>query len=389
MKILFVHSGSDLYGASRSQLRLATRLVRDGHDVIVIIPQDGPLVENLLRAHVTAIVDGTLSVITRRRTDGFRGTVSLLAGLPRSVYRLLKHLRMVKPDVVHTNTAVVLSSGIAARLAGIPHIWHIRESFAEFGWKWRLYQWYIWLCATRIVCVSSAVREQFTKRIRSSRVDVIHNGVPRNEIEMPDLGRVQEFRRRFGLEGRKVVGVVGRIKYLRKGQETFVCSAALLKDRFPDVRFLIIGSPYPGNEGHLVELQRLACDLGIGDQLIFTGDMSDMATVYSVLDISVLPSGQPEPFGGVVIESMAYAKPVVGTNVGGTPEQVEEGETGFLVEPGDASAMANAIGRLLSDGDLRLKCGQKARLRFYLCFEFELFYCKMMRLYRAVKSDRK
>ncbi|MBK7260238.1 MAG: glycosyltransferase family 4 protein [Ignavibacteriae bacterium] len=105
---------------------------------------------------------------------------------------------------------------------------------------------------------------------------------------------------------------------MRKGQDTFLRAAALIAAEHPDVRFVLIGSPFPGNESHGKALSALGRELGIDKQIVFTGDVADIRAAYAALDISVLPSEQPEPFGGVVIESMAAGKPVIGTRIGGT-----------------------------------------------------------------------
>ncbi len=381
MRVLLVHGGADLYGASRSLLRLTSRLVRDGNNVMAVLPFDGPLQSELLKSGVEVVMDRDLPVVTRGGLDGPRAIASLLTGLPVSVSRLRKLIREFHADLVHTNTALILSPGIAARLAGAPHVWHVRESFAEFSRHWRWYQWYMYSLADVIVCVSGAMAAQYAKRIRKRKVVVIHNGFPKDEFTPPEEARVNAFRERFGLNGRAIVGVIGRIKFARKGQEVFVRAAALLKDRYPGVQFALVGSPYPGNEEHLRRLQELIQSLGLEEDVVYTGEVEDVKAAYAALDISVLPSALPEPFGGVVIESMAMGKPVVGTRLGGTVEQIEEGVTGFLVPPGDPNELAAALARLLSDPDLRRRMGENGRKRFLEMFEFEPFYGKICRLY--------
>jgi glycosyltransferase involved in cell wall biosynthesis len=128
--------------------------------------------------------------------------------------------------------------------------------------------------------------------------------------------------------------------------------------------------------------------LDLERDVIFTGDVEDIQAAYGVLEISVLPSGLPEPFGGVVIESMAMAKPVVGTRLGGTIEQIADGTTGFLVEPNNAGELASAIGRLLQDKELRIQLGENGRTRYLQLFEFENFYRKMLGVYSRLGVAR-
>jgi glycosyltransferase involved in cell wall biosynthesis len=200
--------------------------------------------------------------------------------------------------------------------------------------------------------------------------------------------RVNQFRAKFKLENNIIVGVVGRLKMVRKGQDTFLRAAALLVKDYPQVQFVLIGSHFPGNENHLVALVDLGRALGIDDRVVYTGEVPDIKAAYAALDVSVLPSEQPEPFGGVVIESMASAKPVIGTRVGGTCEQIEDQKTGLLVPPGDPQALARAIRSLLDDQSLRHKLGEAGRKRFEQMFEFEQFFEQMKWVYSQAINSR-
>lgn len=381
MKILFIHSGADLYGASRSLLRLSSRLVRDGNPVMAILPYDGPLRDELQTHGVEVRIHHDLPVVTRQESKNLLGLISILLRIPFSIVKIWSVIRKFRPDIVHTNTALILSPGIAAKLRNVPHVWHVREFFVEFPKFWKWYQWFMYYFADVIVCVSTPVAKQFKERILQEMVFVIHNGFPEEEFKPVEAERIQAFRNRLGLDSNLTVGVVGRIKFARKGQDVFVKAVALLKDKFPHVQFILVGSPFPGNEEHLYNLMELIKELGIEDRVIYTGDVDDIKAAYSVLDISVLPSALPEPFGGVVIESMAFGKPVVGSELGGTLEQIEDGVTGFLVEPNAPKDLAKALEHLLSDSELRRKMGENGRKRFLALFEFGPFYEKVSLLY--------
>jgi glycosyltransferase involved in cell wall biosynthesis len=198
--------------------------------------------------------------------------------------------------------------------------------------------------------------------------------------------RVEAFRKKFNLRGHTLVAVVGRIKKERKGQETFLQAAALVGPRHPDVRFLLIGSPFPGNEAHLQAMIDLVRALELQQEVVFTGDVEDIKAAISALDVLVLPSGQLEPFSGTVLEGMAFSKPVIGTRIGGTVEQVEDGVTGLLVPPGDPTGMAEAMCRLVDSPALRERMGKAGRKRFLEKFEFEPFYANLLGLYREVSG---
>ena len=125
-------------------------------------------------------------------------------------------------------------------------------------------------------------------------------------------------------------------------------------------------------------------NLNLEKEFIYTGEAVDIKAAMSSLDILVLSSVQAEPFGGVIIEAMAFKKPVIATAIGGSLEQVEGGVTGFLVKPGDPKDMASALIKLLSDPELRQKMGDNGYKRYIENFEFEPFYKKITNLYQEV-----
>ncbi len=384
VRVLFVHSGADLYGASRSLLRITTRLHADGHDVIVVLPYDGPLRTRLEETGIATVVQTSLPVVTRPSVQGAKSVVRLLRDIPASYFSLCGLARKFRPDVLHTNTALILTSGLVARALRIPHVWHVREFFSEFPRLWRFYQWYMYVLADEILCISKAVTDQFHPHIRQTKIRVLYNGIPENEFRVPSRLRVETFRNRFDLNNHFVVGVVGRIKFGRKGQDVVVRAARQLCPKYARLRFVFVGTPFPGNEGHLQDLQAMVKEYGLEDRVIFAGESEDMPVTYAAFDISLMPSALPEPFGNVVAESMAMQKAVVGTRIGGIAEQIEDGVNGLLVQPNHPGALAYAIELLLNDEALRRRLEENGRARFLERFEFEAFFKNLMDIYHTV-----
>jgi len=386
MRILFTHAPSDLYGASRSLLRLSTRLARDGNKVCVVLSDDGPLASALKASAVTVVIYPRLAVVDRRKQAAVTGLFELGINLVLSLVQLWRLTGTFKPDIIHTNTALILTSGIVAKVRGIPHIWHIREVFADFKILWKWYEPLIASFSTRIICVSRTVAGQFTLSHARRKLCVLHNGIPKDEFSDVPASRVENFRCRYGLNGNPLIGLVGRIKIGRKGQDILLKAAAGIKAKFPAARFLLIGSPFQGNEDHLKIVQNLIHELRLHDTVIYTGDVDDIKAAYAALDISVQASVLPEAFSGVVVESMAMGKPVVASNCGSAREQIDDGKTGILVDPGDPSQLEAALTKLLNDENLRRELGRNARKRFMETFEFETFYQQMCTLYSSVSQ---
>ncbi|MGE4489128.1 MAG: glycosyltransferase family 4 protein [Kiritimatiellales bacterium] len=385
MRFLFSHNNADLYGASRSLLRLTSRLVKDGNTVSVILPYSGTLSDALTVAGVRCVFIPGLAVVERSVFKSLLGLVSFCFRLPVSVIRIISLIWKTNPDLVHSNTSVMLPSALAAKLCRVPHIWHIREFYSDFPSFWKAYQRVMAFCSSRVICVSASVQMQFDEILRAKTM-VLHNGFPADEFQPVNPARIDMFRSTHNLTAAKLVGVIGRLKLRRKGQETFIKAACKVSADHLDTQFILIGSVFPGNESHEDDLRRLAASLGV--TIVFAGDVNDIKAAYSALDVVVMSSGMPEPFGGVTIESMAFSKPVVGTNIGGTPEQILNGKTGILIPPNDPQAMANAISMLLDDEKLRVVMGVAGRKRFEQEFEFEPYYTRLMVAYNEVVQTK-
>jgi glycosyltransferase involved in cell wall biosynthesis len=301
-----------------------------------------------------------------------------LLSVPVSVFALWRVLKRRNIDLVHTNTGLLLSPGPAAWLAGIPNVWHIRDWFQEFRAFWKYFAAYVYTFSDSILAVSTPIAKQFPDHYG---VKVVHDGFEMEEFELPDPDAGVKFRMEHGLGDELVVGCVGRIKLVRKGQEVLLRAAGLLKQRGVRAKYLIVGAPFPGNESHLEQLHVIARKAELDADVIFTGELSDPLPAYAAMDVFVLPSAQPEPFGGVIMEAMGMGLPVIATNIGGSVEQVADGETGYLVPPGAPMELAEKLELLLRDASLRARFGHAGRKRIAERFTLQGMVGKIVRVY--------
>jgi glycosyltransferase involved in cell wall biosynthesis len=208
-----------------------------------------------------------------------------------------------------------------------------------------------------IICVSNAVRDASleSEGLPPAKVVVVENGV---RLPSRDRARRQGARRELGVEAWHVlVGMVANLNLRVKAVDRFLDAIPEILASAPDARFVIAG------EGRLrPDLERQAKQLGIDTHLRFLGHVSDMSPVYEALDVSVLTS-QSEGLSITLLESMAYAIPVVVTAVGGNVDVVIDGDTGYLVPPDDAPAFASAVVALCSDSSRRSRLGDAGRRR--------------------------
>ena len=352
-RVLFVLHNADLYGASRCLLRLIMTIDRRRFSPLAVLPEDGPLKKLIEAQGVEVIINPRLSIITRPVFRSWR-ILPFLLNYPFSVLSLKRLIKQKGVNLVHTNSGVLVSPALAAWFAGVPHIWHIRESFQEFRSFWPVFSRFITKFSTKVIAISNFVADQFYSR---KNVTVVYDGFSQEELQAPKENLRVQFQALYGLAGHFVVGCVGRIKWVRKGQEFLVQAAALLKQRGIYIKALIVGAPFREYEDHLTRLRNLAAQLGVEDRVVFTGELADPGAAYTAMDVFALTSAQPEPFGMVTLEAMAMGLPVIVTNIGGPLDQVSEGVTGLFVPPGDPAALADAIEKLMVNPELCRRMG--------------------------------
>lgn len=337
--VLFVHSSSELYGSDRSLLNIVKNLDENEFDIFVLLPCQGPLVEEMRKLENITVEIYEVAVL-RRKNLSIRGGVEYLKELIQSTAFIKRYIKRNNIDIVDTNTAVVFPGAIAAKHCGIKSVWHIREII-----KNNLENNVISLMMNRyadlIVANSKSTGEAL--KVKKEKIRVVYNAV--EDCAASSI-------KHEGL----VVGMAGRINQW-KGQKLFVDMAEIVHHRYPNVIFEIAGEAYAGEEYLKVELQQYIHEKQLDNHVKLLGQVNNMKEFYEGLDVFVLPSIQPEPFGLVIIEAMEHEVPVVATNHGGPVEIVTDGEDGYLVDYTSANQMAEKVETLLSDESLRRRMG--------------------------------
>ena len=229
-----------------------------------------------------------------------------------------------------------------------------------------------------IVAISEAVKEVLISAgVLPDKLQVIQSGV---DLERFKAGNGQLWRNRFRLPSDSlVVGYVGKLSQ-GKGVDVLIRTIPGIVARRPASHFLIVGDG-PCRE----EFECLAAELKVGAHVTFPGFVEDVPGVLAALDIFVMPSFK-EAAGGAVREAMAAGKPVIASRVGGLPEGVVDGETGFLVPPGDHESLSRSILALVDDSTLRERFGTMGRERARLKFSVETMVRQYDAFYRSVLS---
>jgi L-malate glycosyltransferase len=279
----------------------------------------------------------------------------------RQLKRFARWLKSSRIDILHTHDFYTNIFGMAGgALARLPvRVASMRETAGMRSGAQKQVQRVAYSLAHHVVANSNAVREKLiAEGTRAEKVTVVYNGL--------DLERLvtrasrEEALSLLGLsldESRasRFVSIVANMRHEVKDYPMFLRSARQVKEAIPEAAFLLAG------EGELSEsLRGLARELGIHDSTFFLGRCEKVAELLSISEICVL-SSKAEGFSNSILEYMAAARPVVATDVGGAPEVVSDGETGYLVHSGDAAMMAARLISLLRDPEKARMMGDKGR----------------------------
>jgi glycosyltransferase involved in cell wall biosynthesis len=276
----------------------------------------------------------------------------------RWAYRFRDLLRSEQVDLIHAHEfdANVQGTAVAAYL-GIPVVAtvHGKHYFWEKLRRRLAYRW-VSRRAT-MVTVSKDLKRFMVEKVGvfSDRITVLYNGV--DLPPTPTLADIEACRKELNLpHTERVVGVIGNL-YPVKGHQYLIDAIPSVLEKYSDTSFVFAG------RGQLeTELKQQVNRLGLDKRVHFLGLRQDIFRILALLDVFVLPS-LSEGLSMAILEAMMAGKPVVATSVGGNPEIVLDGETGFLVPPRDSRALASSLIALLRNQHLATQFGESGKLR--------------------------
>lgn len=320
--------GFTIGGVERQLLRVLPRVARSGYEISVCsLKGSGPLISEFQAlGFPTSCLEG------KGKWD------------PRVVIRLYRRLRRERPVILHSYTTLANWAGAAAgRAAGIPIIVMSDRDIRTWLTSWQVVaEKYAFKLANCMTMPSEAIKRFDIERLGHSaqKLVVVPNGVDVEVASNEGLPEVS-IEVAFGRQNPLRIGYVGRIAEPLKGVEVLLRALYLLKERGLEYEAILVGD---GRDRGRME--RLSYALGLEGRIAFLGERSDVRSLMQSLDLLVVPS-LSEGCPNVVLEAMALGIAVVATDVGGTPEIIKHGVTGWLVRPGDPVALAHAVARRL------------------------------------------
>jgi glycosyltransferase involved in cell wall biosynthesis len=337
IRLLSVQPVAERGGSDHLLVRMLRSLPPDEFDCHVALPGRSPLADEF------AAAGAGLHTVPMERLSTSHGAgewAGYAAGWPVAVARLVRLIRELRIDVVHSNSLHSLYGWAAATITRRPHVWQAREIVVQSRAAMQLERFLARHFAVKVVCMSQAIADQ----LDPANVEVVYETVDPAEFRPELAGR---FRDRVGIpDDVPLVGAVGRIDTW-KGFDVLLDAFARAKERRSDLHLVVAGAPVTGKEQLAIDLATRATQLS---DVHWLGPRTDTPELFADLDLFVLPSTQPEPYGIVVVEALASGAPVVVTDAGGTPEIVARAApgSGTTVPPGDSTALADAIVRIAS-----------------------------------------
>ena len=336
-RLLVANPSSDVYGSDLQMLESVQGLAEAGWHVDVVTPDDGPLLPRLRSAG--ARTRRHSFPVLRRSSMSPKGLVGLACSVAVRLPGMVRLLRTVRPDVLYVNTVTIPWWLLAARLARVPSVCHVHEAENADSRLVRAALVSPLRLADRLIVISDSAMSALMSvdPALGRRADLVRNGVP-----LPPDAPLPAKRQ----QPRHLV-TVGRLSP-RKAPHVALEALAVLVARGQDATLDVVGSPFEGYEWYEEELKERAREPDLRGRVRFLGYQSPVWPCLAAAEIVLMPSLR-EPFGNAVVEGQLARRAVVAADALGHRESIVEGQTGLLVPPGDAAAMADAVERLLDD----------------------------------------
>jgi glycosyltransferase involved in cell wall biosynthesis len=386
-RILFVNHVSRISGAERSLLDMLQHIDRSRFEPIVVLPTGGELTESLRQCGVRCLPLPLRRIC--KTTNPWRLAVSLL-NVVKVTVQLTRLIRRERIALVHANSNTAqIYAGPAARLSGVPCIWHTRDlvNLGLLGpWLNRF--------SSRTIAISDCVHRHVSLCIHPPNIlRTIYNGIDttlnaphgRSQISLPD----EPVGPQTGslLHKGPVFGMIAQLVPW-KNHGAFIETAARLATILPDARFVIAGDDlFDEHRGYRTTLESKIAQLGLKDRLLFTGHLPDVTPLLESMDVVIHPAVR-EPLGRVILEAMARGKPVVAVNACGPAEIIRHGLDGLLAASERAEDLAEEALCLIHNPLLAGQLGAAGRQRVEQDFNIRNKIREIEALYDELLSYR-
>lgn len=371
INILYLHAGSEMYGADKVLLELVSGLDKQKFHPIIILPSEGVLAVALRQRDIEVHI--VSYPILRRKYFNLQGVLKYVNGYFKATNQIYKIVKNRKINLLHVNTVAVLEGIALKRKLKVPLIWHVHEIITTPKIVYKVTSLLLGRYADQVIAVSNAVAQHLVNsgKVDKEKIKVIYNGVD-NKVFNPNVKTDYLFDE-FNVPKDSIrVGMIGRVNAW-KGQMDFLKATAPLLEQHPKLYLFMVGGVFKGEEQRMIDLKNAVTALPHHERIIISDFRKDTPNLHNFFDIFVLPSTQPDPLPTVVLEAMATGKPVIGYSHGGITEMVEKNKNGLLAEPHQVNSLSNEISKLISELNRRKTMGNNSLIRqeeFFSLFSY-------------------
>lgn len=371
--ILFIHQSAELYGSDKTILMFISNLDKQKYFPVVMLPFDGPLKAEFEKNNIKVVIAPVLKLYRKMFT-------------PKNILKFFKEynegLKIINQlhkehnfSIVYSHTLAALIGIIFASKNKIKHLWHVQEIIAKPKLFNKGFIKLLSLKSNHVAVYDSKTTMDFwingnEKLAKKSKF--ICNGLDVKEKPELNFENIEKIRKDvFKVQTDDIViSLVGRINSW-KGQQLLLEAFNKIANKYPNTKLVYIGSAPPNQEFFEIGLKQKINDYELSERVMIIPFQENIWSFWDAIDIAVVPSTEPEPFGMVAIEAMLAKKPVVAANHGGLTETVVNNETGFHFAPNDENDLADKISMLIEYTNKRILFGEKGCERVHLHFSLE------------------
>lgn len=369
--VLFIHQSAELYGSDKTLLYLVVNINKSKFFPIVILPNDGPLKVELEKENIKVIIAPVLKLYRKMFTP------SNLIKFVKDYFKGVKTIKAIKKeheiDFIYSNTLAVLLGFFYSFFNKTKHVWHVHEIIESPTIFTKAFRWFLNHSTNTVLIHNSIATSNFWNCKGNNQV--IWNGIaPFSAINSEEKETIRTTILKANTE--IVFALVGRISRW-KGQMLLLDTFHELIKTHQNIKLVYIGSAPPNQEHFLDTLKAKISEYNLNQKVAIIPFQENINQLWQCIDVAVVPSTEPEPFGMVAIEAMFAKKPVVAANHGGLMEIVLDNETGFLVVPNNKIALKEALEKLIRQPELSTSFGENGFHRAKNHFSIENYVRKI------------
>lgn len=370
-KILYVHQAAELYGSDKTLLDLILGIDKGLYTPYVVLPQEGLLTVELKKASIPVFIMPVMKVSRGMGLFNIKGLYQNIC----SIYNLRKLDRKYQFDIVYTNTLATFLGAVYSFMFSKKHIWHIHEIIRKPRLVNQFFAFVVGMTSDKIIFNSTQSFENLSKENKKiiPKSIVIHNGVVVNKLAASKHSNNELIN----------IGLIGRI-HRWKGQFLLLDVFYKLSNKYNNIRLYFVGSTVSGLEFFQHQLEELVLKYKLKDKVNFIPFSQDIKPLYEAMDIVVVPSTEPEPFGMVTIEAMNNKRPVIASGHGGSLDIIDNGIDGLLFEPNNPIDLENQLVKLIENESLRISLAEKGFEKVEEKFSVNNYIQSISKVYESI-----